>query len=218
MRVVHETGSTNADLLKLAGEGAANRTVLVANHQTAGRGRLDRTWEAPPGSNLLMSMLFRDIPENPHVLTQRVGLAVIAACERVADVKPTLKWPNDVMLNGLKLAGILAQASLGEQPAVVVGVGMNIGWAPAGAARVAADVKPLDVLRAILVAYDEAPVDPWPLYRENLGTIGRRVRVEMIDKTIAGQAIGVEHDGRLIVADDNDVQHRIDVGDVIHLR
>ena len=89
--VVEETGSTNADLLAAAADGAANRSVLVARHQTAGRGRLDRRWEAQPGANLLVSLLFREIPEAPHVLTQRVGLAAIAACQQVAGVQPTLK-------------------------------------------------------------------------------------------------------------------------------
>ena len=132
--VVAETGSTNADLLAWAARGAADRTVLVARHQTAGRGRLDRRWDAPAGANLLVSLLFREIPETPHVLTQRVGLAAIAACEEVAGVSPVLKWPNDLLLDGAKLAGVLAQAHLGPEPAVVVGIGLNVGWAPEGAA------------------------------------------------------------------------------------
>ncbi len=216
--MVEETGSTNADLLDAAANGAPDRTVLVARHQTAGRGRLDRRWEAQPGANLLVSLLFREIPDKPHVLTQRVGLAAIVACQRVAGVKPTLKWPNDLLLNGAKLAGILAQARLGAQPAVVVGIGVNVGWAPDGSARLGDAVDPLDVLAELLRAYDELPADVWMQYRSNLGTLGRRVRVEVPDGMVEGRALDVESDGRLVVVDECGITHRFAVGDVIHLR
>ena len=216
--VVEETGSTNADLLASAAAGAPDRSVLVARHQTAGRGRLDRRWEAQPGANLLVSLLFREIPEAPHVLTQRVGLAAIAACEQVAGVKPSLKWPNDLLLDGAKLAGILAQAKLGEQPAVVVGIGLNVGWAPEGSARLGDEADPLDVLAAMLRAFDDLPSDVSQLYRDNLGTLGRSVRVEMTDGVLAGRALNVEPDGRLVVLDDCGITHRLSVGDIVHLR
>ena len=85
------TGSTNADLLAAAALGAPDRTVLVTDHQTAGRGRLDRTWDAPPGANLLVSILFRDVPDPPVALTHRVGLAAIDAVRRVAGTAATLE-------------------------------------------------------------------------------------------------------------------------------
>ncbi len=196
----------------------------MARHQTSGRGRLDRKWEAPAGKNLLVSILFRDVPASPHTLTQRAALAALRACERVAGVKPTLKWPNDVVIDGMKLAGILAQADLsaigphGARPVVVVGIGLNVGWAPAGAARLGADIDPLHVLRELLVAYDELPADSWSQYRENMGTIGRAVRVEMADATVSGRALDVERDGRLLIVDDAGVKHRFDVADIVHLR
>ena len=105
MQVVDETGSTNTDLLAAAESGAPDRSVLVARHQTAGRGRLDRRWEAPAGASLLVSLLFRNVPEHPHELTQRVALAAVAACGAVAGVQPQLKWPNDLLVDGAKLAG-----------------------------------------------------------------------------------------------------------------
>ncbi len=216
--MVEETGSTNADLLLAAAEGAPDRTVLAARHQTSGRGRLDRRWEAPAGVNLLVSMLFREVPESPHMLTQRVGLAAIAACERVAGLRPVLKWPNDLLLDDAKLAGILAQAKLGSEPAVVVGVGINVGWAPAGATRLGEGIDPLDVLSALLQAYDELPSDVWMRYREHLGTIGRKVRIELPDDEVEGRAIDVEPDGQLVVVDDCGITHRFAVGDVVHLR
>jgi len=216
--VVEETGSTNADLLVAAAQGAPDRTVLVARHQTAGRGRLDRKWEAPAGSNLLVSLLFRVVPDDPHVLTQRVGLAAIAACEAVAGGRPTLKWPNDLLLGGRKLAGILAQAELGPAPVVVVGIGVNVGWAPEGGGLLGDGVDPLDLLAALLTAYDALPDDVWAAYRANLGTIGQRVRVDLPDGEVVGRALDVEPDGRLVVVDDCGVTHRFAVGDVVHLR
>jgi len=216
--VVEETGSTNSDLLAAAAQGAPHRTVLVAQHQTAGRGRLDRRWEAPPGANLLVSLLFREIPEAPHVLTQSVGLAAIGACERVAGVRPTLKWPNDLLLNDVKLAGILAQAQLGAQPAVVVGIGVNVRWAPEGSARLGDAVDPMDVLVAMLQTFDELPAEVSTLYRSNLGTLGRNVRIEVSDGVVEGRALDVETDGRLVVLDDCGITHRFAVGDIIHLR
>lgn len=137
------------------------------------------------------------------------------ACDRVASAKATLKWPNDLLLDGMKLAGILAQA---EHGVVVVGLGLNVGWAPVGAARLGRDIDPLHVLREILVAYDELPADPWSQYRENLGTIGKRVRVELADSAVSGRALDVERDGRLLVVDDAGVKHRFAVGDIVHLR
>src|SRR3978361_1583073 len=94
VEIVTETGSTNADLLARAADGAPHGTVIAADHQTAGRGRRDRTWDAPPGANLLVSILFRTQLDQPHALTQRVAVAAVRASERVAGVSPTIKWPN----------------------------------------------------------------------------------------------------------------------------
>lgn len=222
VQVVDETGSTNADLLAAAGAGAPDRSVLAARHQTAGRGRLDRRWDAPPGANLLVSLLFREVPRDPHVLTQRVALAAAIACERLAGVRPVLKWPNDLLLDGSKLAGVLAQAQFGLQPVVVVGIGINVGWAPEGAAMVGHGVPPLGLLAELLRAYDELPTDVWPMYRDRLGTIGQRVRVELPPTdargVLEGRAADVEPDGRLVVVDDEGSTHRFAVGDVVHLR
>jgi BirA family transcriptional regulator, biotin operon repressor / biotin---[acetyl-CoA-carboxylase] ligase len=216
IRRVAETGSTNADLVSAAAEGAPHRTVLVAGHQTAGRGRLDRRWEAPPGANLLVSILFREVPAAPAELTQRVSLAALAACRAVAGVAPTLKWPNDLVLDERKLAGVLAQRA--PDGSVVVGIGVNVGWAPEGAARLGDATSPDQLLGALLDAYDSLPDEIGPAYRAALATLTRRVRVELFDGAIEGTAIDVEADGRLVVLDDCAQSHRIDVGDVVHLR
>lgn len=212
---VTSTGSTNTDLIERA-ELLPDRTVLFADHQTAGRGRLDRRWEAPPGANLLVSMLFRDVPRDPGELTRRVGLAVVAVADAAGMSGAGLKWPNDVIVDGAKLAGILAQRS----PAgpVVVGLGLNVGWAPEGAARLGDDRRPGEVLAEVLAALEAQPADIDAVYRERLVTLGMRVRVERPADTITGTAIDVEADGRLVVIDECAITHRLDVGDVVHLR
>ncbi len=210
-----ETGSTNADLAATAAE-RPDRSVLVTDHQTAGRGRLDRRWDAPPGANLLASLLFHVVPEPPIDLTRRVGLAAIDAALDVAGVGAALKWPNDVMVGERKLAGILAQRT--PEGSVVVGIGLNVGWAPDGAARLGDGIDPLDVLRALLAAYDRLPVDVTDRFARELTTIGRRVHVELPEGAIDGTATGVEADGRLVVVDTCGLTHRLAVGDVVHVR
>jgi BirA family biotin operon repressor/biotin-[acetyl-CoA-carboxylase] ligase len=212
---VEVTGSTNTDLLATAGD-RPDRSVRVTGHQTAGKGRLDRRWDAPPGSNLLVSILFHDVPADPGELTRRVGLAALDACREVAGADVELKWPNDLLVGDRKLAGILAERH--ASGSVVVGLGLNVGWAPEGAARLGDGVAPLDVLRALLAAYDRLPSDVGPRYRAALGTLGRRVRVELPDGTLEGTATGVEPDGRLVVLDTCGVTHRLAAGDVVHLR
>ncbi|MEZ5273130.1 MAG: hypothetical protein R2694_12630 [Ilumatobacteraceae bacterium] len=105
--------------------------MLCALHQTAGRGRLDRRWDAPPGANLLVSLLFRDVPAASHELTWRVGLAACAAAEQVAGVTPSLKWPNDLLVDDRKLAGVLAQASFGAPGALAGRAGRSSSWGSA---------------------------------------------------------------------------------------
>jgi len=218
IEIVEETGSTNTDLLSAAASGAPDRSVLMARHQTAGRGRLDRTWIAPPGSNLLVSLLFREVPEQPNELTRRVALAAVAACRAIAGVTPTLKWPNDLLLDGRKLAGVLAQSGGPGPDYVVVGIGVNVRWAPDDAAKLGEQYDPADLLDAMLHAYDELPTDIDGSYRAALATLGQSVRVELADSAVEGRALDVLADGRLVVLDECGITHRFDTGDVVHLR
>jgi len=144
---VAETGSTNRDLLAAAAEGAPDGTVLVAAHQTAGRGRRDRTWTAPPGASLLASVLVRpNLPaDRLFLLTLACGLAALDAVAEVSGASVGLKWPNDLVTvappDGAgadldrsdldrKVAGILAESHVvdGRVEAVVVGMGLNLNW------------------------------------------------------------------------------------------
>ena len=214
-----ETGSTNSDLIEhhLA---LPDRSVLRTDHQTAGRGRLDRRWDAPPGSNLLASLLFHEVPADPGELMRRVALAAVNAVRSpgggaaAADV--VLKWPNDILLGGLKLAGLLAQRAGGGS--IVVGIGINVGWAPEGAAQLGGGARPAAVLAALLEAYDTLPAQIDGLYRDELATLGQRVRVELPTGDLTGTAVDVEADGRLVVIDDCAISHRFSIGDVVHLR
>ena len=149
IRWVAETGSTNADAMELARQGEPEGIVLVADHQTAGRGRAGRSWTAPPGAGLLLSILLRPPAAVVDLATMAVAVAASAAVGRVAGFEPRLKWPNDLVWPGdgsapdRKLAGILAEAdwpaaaaiSAGWKPpaaheraVVVVGIGINVAW------------------------------------------------------------------------------------------
>src|SRR5580698_1491786 len=110
VRRFEQVDSTNTYLRAEARLGAPEGVVAVADHQSAGRGRLDRRWEAPAGSSLLMSVLFRPEfdPAELHLCTAAVALAAVAACREVAGVEAVLKWPNDLLVGDLKLAGVLA--------------------------------------------------------------------------------------------------------------
>ena len=120
--------------------------MAVADHQTAGRGRLDRRWESPRGANLLASVLLRPACDGAdvHLCTAAVALAAADACREVAGVEPVLKWPNDLLVGGSKLAGVLAEAEFdrGSLAAVVVGIGINVAWpGPPGAGGTCLDER-----------------------------------------------------------------------------
>jgi BirA family transcriptional regulator, biotin operon repressor / biotin---[acetyl-CoA-carboxylase] ligase len=215
---VDATGSTNDDLLAAA-DALPDRSVLVADYQHAGRGRRDRAWAALPGENLLASILFHHVPSEAMELPRRVSLAALDASRLFTSGTVALKWPNDVLLDGRKVAGVLAQRS--PSGGVVVGIGVNVGWAPDGAGRLGPGVAPLSLLVELLTAYDRLPASGHDLrerYRRELATLGTRVRVELPDGELFGVATDLTFDGRLVVVDDSGTAHRLSVGDVIHLR
>ena len=211
-------------MLDEARAGAAEGLVVVADHQTAGRGRLGRTWVAPPGSSLLVSVLFRPRAlEAGHLLTTAVALAACDACERVAGVAPDLKWPNDLLVDDRKLGGILAES---DGPAVVVGLGLNVNSA-SGAPETAValgrlaerDVDRDALLAELLRSLDarHGAADLMDAYRARCVTIGRRVRVELTGGDFAGTAVGIDDGGALVVEVDGE-RRRVLAGDVVHVR
>jgi BirA family biotin operon repressor/biotin-[acetyl-CoA-carboxylase] ligase len=245
VEVVASTGSTNADLLAAAGAGAAAGSVLVAEEQTAGRGRLDRSWQSQPGAGLTFSVLLRpqDVaPGGRGWLPLLTGVAVTGALGAQTGVQARLKWPNDVQASGpdgpCKLAGILAEQAGG---AIVVGVGLNVSATraelPPGQATslLLAGGSNLDrqaILTAILGELErwylcwtgaEAPGDAASsglrdAYLQVCSTVGQQVRVELPGGgVLTGRASDVDESGRLLVAAPDGV-HPVSAGDVVHVR
>ena len=128
--LIEETGSTNSDMAKLASAGAPEGSVLIADRQTAGRGRQGRSWFSADGSALAMSWLMRPKvdPQTWGLISLITGVAAIETLHGLGLSKSGLKWPNDVLIDGRKLAGILCESQLGSEPSVVVGMGMNLSW------------------------------------------------------------------------------------------
>jgi BirA family biotin operon repressor/biotin-[acetyl-CoA-carboxylase] ligase len=228
--------STNRLLLDEARAGADEGLVAVADHQLAGRGRRGRSWTAPPGSSLLVSVLLRPrLPaERAQVVTMATALALRAAVERVAGFAPQLKWPNDLVVGDRKLAGLLAEAAVssdGEMRAIVVGAGCNIEWESfppeladtATACNVEAGHPVdrqavleafLDDLAARLQELGRVPAD----YRAHLATLGRSVRVDLGGRLVEGIATDVDPTGHLVVTTAEGTTETIAAGDVVHLR
>lgn len=227
LRLVAETGSTNRDVMALAGEGALEGLVVVADHQSAGRGRLDRSWEAGPGEALLVSVLLRPqgLPVGRrHLVTAAAALAAQSACATLAGVEPEIKWPNDLLAGPGKLAGILAQSS-GE--VVVAGMGLNVHAGPPGAAVLdhlaGRRVRREDLLVAWLHRLEDLLAGGWDAvaegYRRRCATIGRPVRVELArGEVLEGRATSVDADGRLVVRGRDGAATPVAAGDVTHLR
>jgi BirA family transcriptional regulator, biotin operon repressor / biotin---[acetyl-CoA-carboxylase] ligase len=221
---VEETGSTNADVLARARAGEPAGLVLVARHQTAGRGRLDRRWEAPAGANLLVSILFR--PDGPpptwHRYTTAVAVATVEACAAFG-VDAQIKWPNDLVVGDDKLAGILAESD--PDGALVVGLGCNVGWPRPGEypdatslAAQGASVTPEQLLDGMLPRVDEHAPDLHDRYVRWCATLGRVVRLELPDgEIIEAIAHDIDADGRLVV-EVGGARRAFTVADVVHVR
>jgi BirA family biotin operon repressor/biotin-[acetyl-CoA-carboxylase] ligase len=225
IRFVEVTGSTNADLKALADQGAPAGTTLVAGTQTAGRGRLGRTWEMAPGAGLALSILLR-----PALSLDRAPLANLAAAVATAEVcgpEYRIKWPNDVLgLDGSKVAGILAEVEADGSAVrwIVVGLGINVSDAPVAYPHAGAleqiDGRPRDHARlaaeiaaGVLHAVDRltrVPGEILGVWRARSATLGARVQVG----EIRGVAIGLDPDGALRVRDDQGAEHRIVSGDL----
>ena len=235
LRRFDEIDSTNRYALDEARAGTAAGLVVVADHQGAGRGRRGRTWTAPPGSSLLVSVLLRPRldADEVHLVTMAAALALADAVRVVAGFDAALKWPNDLLVGERKLAGLLAEADItgGVVRAVVIGVGCNVSWdgfpseledtatacdreagRPVGRAELLDAF--LDLLAARLETLDTVPRD----YRTRLATIGRQVRVELTDRTLEGVATGVDERGRLVVQPNTGPPVTVAAGDVVHLR
>lgn len=247
---VESTGSTNADVAAAAAAGETEGLALVADRQTAGRGRLGRPWSSPAGTSLSVSCLLRPPatvePGQWSWLPLLVGTAAAEAVRDAAGAEARLKWPNDVLLDGAKLAGILVERVEGTSPpygsavpgsserseqsaaAAVVGVGMNITAAPPGAASLAGTGATRDAVLDALLARLEARYTAWcaepasPELRADYiavcDTVGRDVRAELPGgQTLTGRAATVDEAGRLIVETASG-ETALGAGEIVHLR
>ncbi|MGC4981098.1 biotin--[acetyl-CoA-carboxylase] ligase [Streptomyces sp. DT193] len=247
VEVVERTGSTNTDLAGIVtGEkGADEGAVLVAEEQNAGRGRLDRRWTAPARSGLFFSVVLKPtgVPvERWGWLPLLTGVAVATALSHSAGVDTALKWPNDLLVTvdgeERKAGGILAERA--GDDAVVVGIGVNVSLraeelpVPGAGSLALAGATTTDrdtVLRAVLrsleqwyVRWRDAGGDPvasglQEAYAAGCATLGRTVRAELPGgRTVVGEAVALDGDGRLVIATADGVQEPVGAGDVVHLR
>lgn len=231
-----ETTSTNDVVASRAVAGAPPGLVVVADRQTAGRGRRGRPWEDRPGGSLLASELVLPPPERATLLPLAVGLAIAGALEPQG-VATQVKWPNDVLLDTgdgpKKCAGVLVeQRSDRGATFVIIGNGLNLDWRGAAAGEAewtsvaevtGADVDRWEVLADLLVALDqrldEVERDPVALlerYRGRASTLGRRVEVTRSADRVVGEAVDVDEDGALLVRDGERLV-TVTAGDVVHV-
>lgn len=226
---VSETGSTNADLLAAAREGAPEGLVLVADHQTSGRGRRGRTWEAPPGSSLLLSVLTRPsdpftpdggggaVPALPtdrlFLVSMAMGIAAVETLRAATGADVRLKWPNDLVVgtgaDTRKLSGILAESLVeGDQiAALVVGIGINVNWPAtipdelAQIATAANHVAGRDLDRAhILTGVLRRFAGAYERARTDVGRASLRAEYLSLSATV-GSRVRVELAGETVIGD-----------------
>lgn len=228
--------STNTWLVERAMAGADEGLVLYCDYQSAGRGRLGREWRAAPGSALLCSALV-SLPGSLSSAQWMVGAAALAlrdALELLTAVRPVLKWPNDVLFGDAKVAGLLAEVvGAPGVTKVVIGLGVNLTevdptFNSATTVRLATgcSVSPSDLLSAYLDALAARRValatpDGFATlrhdYRDALSTLGRRVRVELMEGSVRGLAVDVDESGALLVDSGSGIRS-MSAGDVVHLR
>jgi BirA family biotin operon repressor/biotin-[acetyl-CoA-carboxylase] ligase len=231
-----EVGSTNDTARLLAQEQAPEGSLVVADYQTQGRGRLARRWQAPAGSSLLLSLVFRPplAPSQVQRLVMVCSLAVADAVEAETGLAVDLKWPNDLLIDGAKAGGILVEmASTGERVEfVIVGIGLNVNLDPAElpqdllmpatslSQKAGRQIVRASLLRALLqkierryVAMLEGtqPQDEWA---GRLVTLGRPVSVSGPGSVLEGVAEGVDADGALLVRRADGGLERVLAGDV----
>jgi len=230
--VLAECGSTNDEAARLARAGAKHGTVVIAERQTAGRGRDGHTWTSPAGGLYLSAVLRPALPlVDVPPMTLAIGIGVCEAA-RQAGAASVLKWPNDVLVGGKKLAGVLveAQSQGGKLDSVIVGIGVNlsnevpdVGISLAQARGVAVD---RDVFIGSLLAAVERWVDRYvasgieaiiPAWQDRMA-IGLSARATVDGAPLVGSMHGLDPDGALLLRDDTGRIHRVRSGDVEVLR
>lgn len=243
LRFLDEIGSTNTEALRWAKEGAPEGALVVTGHQTQGRGRRGRSWSSTPGKLLQFSLVLRPQgpPETLGLVTTALGVACADAIQRLCGLEPTIKWPNDVRVGGLKVAGILAETELSgtSVDVLIAGVGINVGWraeeipgelretATSLARELGPGLEPArpallaEVLEAFESRYRGLP-DSAPTLVEAAAArsdvLGSEVTVALAtEETVTGTALRLSPLGELELANDDGLR-RLSVGEVARLR
>jgi BirA family biotin operon repressor/biotin-[acetyl-CoA-carboxylase] ligase len=223
------TDSTNRTALHMAEEGAPEWTVVAAGHQTAGRGRLGRTWESRPGAAVQFSVVLRPSmePERIGLLSLAAGVAGATACRDVAGVEVGCKWPNDLMLGEAKVGGILAEAAVSGTAVRHVVVGSGINLLPPDGVPGTGGIGPADPATLIgaflrelrgLGSGDAAAERILAAYRPLCATLGRPVRATTVDgRVVEGVAESIDGRGNLVVAEYLR-RSTVGFGEIEHLR
>ena len=235
------TGSTNTDAETLAFNGAPEGTIVIAENQTKGRGRMDRTWFSPEGMGIYLSIILR-----PHIKLSDAPKLTITSAVVLADVlinkyniNVQIKWPNDILVNGKKLSGILTSLNIdvNSENFVIVGMGINVNTLPHSMPE---DIKNIatsiiietgekisrvNLVRDILETFEkyynlflenkfDIIAEKWKIYS---GLIGKHVKVDVINNTLSGEVIGIDDSGFLILKDKKGIFHEVVAGDIIKI-
>ncbi|HKJ37323.1 MAG TPA: biotin--[acetyl-CoA-carboxylase] ligase [Anaerolineales bacterium] len=236
IRFFDSTGSTNDEALAWAKNGANDLSLVVADEQTLGRGRLDRPWFTPPKTALAFSLILRPAHDEKPLLSRTVGLAALALADalQMLNLDPQIKWPNDILLNEQKLAGILVESTWIEDEVehLVIGIGINVAKAAVPAVEKLGfpatslenilgyipDRKVLlhTILANIIALRPHMGTDSFmSSWEQKLAYYGRQVRVEMGgEKSVSGKVVGLESDGSLRLKDDDGKSISVRFGDV----
>lgn len=224
--------STNKMAKELARQGAPEGSVVLAEEQTAGRGRKGRVWDSPGQANLLFSLLLRPAlpPGEVFALTMILALAACEAVQEKTGLDILIKWPNDLYIGRKKLAGILTEFALKGQGIdyVILGLGLNVNWNPDSTQSTALknetdrDISRNDLLVAILQRFEGYYSDMSPgqraIYHEKWNALslimGKEVEIESGRKRIQGRALRIDKEGALIVLGEMGREHRVRNGDV----
>jgi BirA family biotin operon repressor/biotin-[acetyl-CoA-carboxylase] ligase len=230
--------STMDVAMRLGIEGSAEGTIVVAESQTKGKGRLGREWISPKYKGIYFSVLLRPkmLPNFCPVLTLLSAVSICEAIKEKTNLDTEIKWPNDILLGHKKVGGILTElkAEMDQTSFIVIGAGINVnndkkallGGATSLREHVLHDISRTELLREILLALEKnylllqaeggAPIlEKWRFY--NI-TIGKRVRVICQEKQIEGEAIDIDSDGGLLIRIDSGLVEKVMAGDIVHCR
>lgn len=236
IKYFNSIGSTNDEALAWANKGAPDFSIVIADEQTMGRGRMDRPWFTPAGTALAFSLILRPTAAERPFLSRFVGLAALSICQPLQNfgLNPQIKWPNDILLNNRKIAGVLIELVwAGEDvQCVVIGIGLNVlkravpdtdvlrfpgtSLETALEREVAREEVLHDILSAFVSLRPELGSDDlMNQWGTALAFRGRQVRVEMgAGKTVTGRLEGILSDGSLRIRDDNNKSVTVQFGDV----